>query len=416
MKRLLIILCALLAVNGFAAAQYRTQVYDSNIKTLQVLSNNEPLITPIISMNSAEEVVLSFDELSYEVSNFYYKILHCDANWIESDLTSMEYLDGFDGGMIDTYEYSVNTAVNYIHYTLRLPNDNVRLKLSGNYVVKIARGGDFEHGVVATACFSISESLVEVSAEISGSTTKELNGSYQSLVLDIMTNGVASNNKMQDFIVVVRQNNRHDNEVFLFSPTYVNGDRLHYENIEELEFEAGNQYRSVDFSSIHTYGGGIDHIGFENNMHQVVLEPNKARVDNKEAYALDAHGGYLINLQRSVDSEIEADYMMVHFYYLADEPYWGEKIYLLGGLTYNQIGLDSEMQYDMLGRFYYKSLLLKQGGYNYVYGVQTKSSNNISVKKTEGSFWESRNKYDIYVYYRPFGARYDRLVGVESFE
>jgi hypothetical protein len=48
--------------------------------------------------------------------------------------------------------------------------------------------------------------------------------------------------------------------------------------------------------------------------------------------------------------------------------------------------------------------------------VQTKSSNNISVKKTEGSFWESRNKYDIYVYYRPFGARYDRLVGVESFE
>ena len=137
-------------------------------------------------MNSAEEVVLSFDELSYEVSNFYYKILHCDANWIESDLTSMEYLDGFDGGMIDTYEYSVNTAVNYIHYTLRLPNDNVRLKLSGNYVVKIAREGDFEHGVVATACFSISESLVEVSAEISGSTTKELNGSYQSLVLDIM--------------------------------------------------------------------------------------------------------------------------------------------------------------------------------------------------------------------------------------
>ena len=416
MKRLLIILCALLAVNGFAAAQYRTQVYDSNIKTLQVLLNDMPLITPIVRLNSSDEIVVKFDELSYEASNFYYKVVHCDASWYESDLASMEYLDGFDGGLIDMYEYSVNTTVNYIHYTLRLPNDDVKLKLSGNYVVKIAREGDFEKGVVATACFSVEESLVDVHAEISGSTMHELNGRYQSLVLDLMVGAVGSRDKMQDFIVIVRQNNRRDNEVVLSEPTYVNGDRLHYENIEELEFEAGNQYRSVDFSSIHTYGGGIDHIDFEDNMHQVVLEPNKARVDNKEAYALDAHGGYLINLQRSVDSEIEADYMMVHFYYLADEPYWGEKIYLLGGLTYNQIGLDSEMQYDMLGRFYYKSLLLKQGGYNYVYGVQTKSNNNISVKKTEGSFWESRNKYDIYVYYRPFGARYDRLVGVESFE
>ena len=416
MKRLLIILCVVLAANGFVAAQYRTQIYDSNVKTLQVLLNNVPLISPVVRINSSDEIVVSFDELSYEASNFYYKIVHCDASWYESDLASMEYLDGFDGGLIDMYEYSVNTTVNYIHYTLRLPTSEVKLKLSGNYVVKIARDGDFESGVVATACFSVVEPLVDMQVEVSGSTMNELNGRYQSLVLDLMVGAVGSRDKMQDFIVVVRQNNRRDNEVLLLSPSYVNGDRLHYENMEELEFEGGNQYRSVDFSSQYTYGVGIDRVDFEDNMYQVVLEPDKTRVGNKESYAMDAHGGFLINLQKSVDSDIEADYMWVHFYYSVDEPYWDAKMYILGDLIYNAESFENEMHYDMLGRFYSKSLLLKQGGYNYVYALRPKNGSDMSVLQTEGSYGDSRNKYDVYVYYRPFGARYDRLVGMESIE
>lgn len=412
MKRLLVILCAVFAVNSFVTAQYRTQIYDSNIKTLQVLLNNEPLLTPIIEMNTSDEIVISFDELSYEASNFYYKIVHCDASWNESDLVSMEYLDEFDGGMITTYDYSVNTTVNYIHYTVRFPNEDVQLKLSGNYAVKIARDGDFERGVVATACFSVVESLVNIDVETSGLTTKELNGKYQSLTLDVMVEGVGALDKMQDFIVVVRQNGRRDSEVFLLSPTYVNGDRLRYENREELEFEGGNQYRSIDFSSVHTYGGGIDHISFEDGVYQVVLEADKMRVGNKEAYSMDAHGAYLINLQRSNNSEIEADYMWVHFYYLADAPFWDAKLYILGDLVYNEESEANEMRYDMLGRFYSKSLLLKQGGYNYMYALKSKYGREMSVVQTEGSFWESRNKYEVLVYYRPFGARYERLVGV----
>ena len=416
MKRLLVILCVVLAVNSFMKAQYRTQIYDSNIKTLQVLLNNQPLLVPIIEMNSTEEIVVSFDELSYEASNFYYKIVHCDASWNESDLVSMEYLDGFDGGMITTYDYSVNTTVNYIHYTVHFPNEDVRLKLSGNYAVKIARDGDFEDGLVATACFSVVESLVNVDVEISGLTTKELNGKYQALALDVVDNGVGALDKMQDFIVVVRQNGRRDSESFLLSPTYVNGDRLRYENREELEFEGGNQYRSIDFSSVHTYGAGIDHIDFENGVYQVVLESDKMRVGDKEAYSMDAHGGYLVNLQKSNDSDIEADYMWVHFYYLADAPFWDAKLYILGDLVYNEESVENEMRYDMLGRFYSKSLLLKQGGYNYLYALKSKFGSEMSVVQTEGSFWESRNRYDVMVYFRPFGARYDRLVGMRSVE
>lgn len=318
MRRLLIVLCLIFAVNSVFAARFCTQIYDENIKTLQVLPNGESLMLPVIEFGSADEIVVSFDELSYEASNFYYKIVHCDAYWNESNLVSMEYLDGFDGGMIDTYEYSVNTTVNYIHYKIAFPNDDVRLKLSGNYVVQIARDGDFEDGVVATACFSLVEPMVDVDVEVSGHTMKELNGRYQAVTLDVMVDGVGSRDKMQDFIVVVRQNGRLDNEAYLTRPTYVNGDRLRYENSDALIFEGGNQYRSIDFSSRYTYGAGIDHIEYDRDMYHVVLEADASRAGNQEAYAMDVHGGYVVNLQRNDYPDTEADYMWVHFYYPAE--------------------------------------------------------------------------------------------------
>ncbi len=416
MRRLLLVLSLVIAVNNVFAVRFCTQIYDKNIRTLQVLPNGESLVLPIVELGSADEIVVSFDELSYEASNFYYKIVHCDAYWEESDLASMEYLDGFDGGIIDIYDYSVNTIVNYIHYTLQLPNDDVHLKLSGNYAVVIARDGDFENDVVAVACFSLVESMVDINVEMNGRTMKELNGRYQAVALDVMAEGVESRDKMQDFIVVVRQNNRLDNEAYLTRPTYVNGGRLRYENREELIFEGGNQYRSIDFSSRYTYGGGIDHIEFDRDMYHVVLEADASRANNKEAYAMDAHGGYVINLQKNNYPDTEADYMWVHFYYPAEVPYLEGRMYILGDLTHNLSGEDSEMVYDASERCYVRSLLLKQGGYNYVYALKAKNRDELSVMQTEGSFWESRNRYDVMVYYRPFGARYDRLVGMRSVE
>lgn len=416
MKRLLIVWYLFFVVNIIFAAKYSTQIFDENIKTLQILPNGESLMLPVLELGSADEIVISFDELSYEASNFYYKIVHCDAYWNESDLASMEYLDGFDGGMIDMYDYSVNTTVNYIHYTLQLPNDDVQLKLSGNYVVLIARDGDFENGVVATTCFSLVEPMVDINVEMNGRTMKELNGRYQAVALDVMVEGVESRDKMQDFIVVVRQNNRLDNEAYLTRPTYVNGGRLRYENREELIFEGGNQYRSIDFSSRYIYGGGIDHIEFDRDMYHVVLEADASRANNKEAYAMDAHGGYVINLQKNNYPDTEADYMWVHFYYPAEVPYLEGRMYIVGDLTQNLVDNKSEMIYDLSEKCYVRSLLLKQGGYNYVYALKAKNREELSVIQTEGSFWESRNRYDVMVYFRPFGARYDRLVGMRSVE
>ena len=66
--------------------------------------------------------------------------------------------------------------------------------------------------------------------------------------------------------------------------------------------------------------------------------------------------------------------------------------------------------YNPATRAYEKSLLLKQGAYNYRYVLQ-RPGRAADAAPIEGNFYETRNEYQIRIYHRPQGARYDRLVG-----
>ena len=65
------------------------------------------------------------------------------------------------------------------------------------------------------------------------------------------------------------------------------------------------------------------------------------------------------------------------------------------------------MQYNPLTQRYEQAVLLKQGQYNYLYT----NKKGKPLADIEGNFYETRNEYQIFVYYHPFGARYDQLIG-----
>ena len=97
---------------------------------------------------------------------------------------------------------------------------------------------------------------------------------------------------MYDFTLIVKQNGREDNKVRLNKPTSVLSSKIRYDNTQELIFEGGNQYRSIDFSSRYTYGSGIDRIRYEEEEYHVYLEPALLRNDKRETYSFDAHGSF----------------------------------------------------------------------------------------------------------------------------
>ena len=129
---------------------------------------------------------ISFDEMSHDVHHYSYRVLHCNMDWTESDISSYEYVDGFTTADVIDYEHSVNTQQAYTHYSFAFPNQDMQLKASGNYVVQVYEDGDQEQ-VVAEVCFRVVEPLVGIETNIRANTDIEFNGRYQQLDIDVMT-------------------------------------------------------------------------------------------------------------------------------------------------------------------------------------------------------------------------------------
>jgi hypothetical protein len=72
------------------------------------------------------------------------------------------------------------------------------------------------------------------------------------------------------------------------------------------------------------------------------------------------------------------------------------------------------MDYSYDARMYYVEAFLKQGYYNYQYVVVPHNTGKPDEDGFEGNWYETGNQYTILTYFRPFGARYDRLMGAVS--
>ncbi len=414
MQKLIIYILLFSAMGGFAQTPYRTRIIAPNIKTLQVGVKNEKYVLPIIELKGEQKVAIRFDEMSHESHTYGYTVLHCNADWTISDLTSNEYLEGYTNGYIDVFQRSINTSYLYTHYELNLPNDDLNFKISGNYVVLIYEDNNKDKPL-AHACFSVVEPKVTISAKVRANTDIEINGRFQQLDFDVLLGGYYVRDAMSEIKTVVRQNNRIDNEVRNLKPNFVTDAKLTYINNRALIFEGGNEYHNFDISSVYAAGRGVEKINFINSHYEASLVPDKMQRGNY-IHDFDVNGKFLINHQEAFeDVHIEADYMSVHFTLPLQRPFFDGQLFLGGEFNYNLLDNNARMNYDNRREMYAQTILLKQGGYNYQYWFLPKGSTKASVEKVDGSFWQTTNEYTIYVYHRGWGERYDRLVGVRSF-
>ena len=412
MKKLSVFVLLLICISVAGQPVNRTQLLQDNIKTLLVKVNENPISLPIISMNGDETLQISFDEMSHNIHSYSYSIKHCNADWSLSNLSSTEYIDGFTTGLIDDYALSVNTTFLYTHYQFQLPSNEMKWKLSGNYIVNIFTDNQ-QDDPVAKVCFSVVEPRVQIEAAVRGNTDTELRGRLQQLDFDVLLNDYRVQDAQSEIKVVIRQNNRTDNQVTDIKPSYLGAGKLSYKNNRNLIFEGGNEYHRFDISSIYNYDEGVSAIDFVRPAFHAYLRQDQIIARNPYLTNPDVNGKFVINLQNASDDNTEADYMYVHFYLPVDAPFFDGKIYVGGEWNYNQMDKTSLMRYDNEHAMYYNTVLLKQGGYNYQYWLLTPEATKASVSAIDGSHWQTRNEYTIYVYHRPWGGRYDKLIGVK---
>ncbi len=416
-KSCFIMLFVFFATTSYAnGLVYRTQIFDSTIKTLQIGREGEKYSSNLLELNGSDVLKIKFDQLSHESHAYSYKVIHCNADWTLSNLSSNEYLQGFTTANINDFQLSSATTFLYTHYRFELPNNYMKLKISGNYVALIYEDNQSEKPV-AQVCFSIYEPKVSVNHTLRANTDIELNGRYQQIDFDLLLNGISVQSPQTEIKVLVRQNNRFDNEVFGVQPTYIGGSKLSFTNNKLLIFEGGNEFHSFDISSVYAASRGVDRIKYMQPHYEVFLTQDKIQNSKVYNHEFDANGKFVVNYQESMgSSDTEGDYMYVNFILLAKEPYFDGQIYVGGDFNFNLFNENSKIKYDFNAGMYFYRTLLKQGGYNYQYRFLQKNSSKATVERVDGSYWQTNNEYSIFVYYRPINARYDRLIGVKSFD
>lgn len=398
-----------------AQEPFRTMPLSDHIKTLQVGVAGQKLSLPVIRLNDADAICVQFDEMSHDSKNYFYSIHHCNADWTLSNITDMEAIDGSSTGMITNYANSFNTTFLYTHYSVRFPNDQMRFKISGNYRVTIYEDND-PSKAVAVACFSVVDPKVSITGTVRGNTDMEINRRMQQLDFYIDNGQFPIRDVFSELKVLVRQNGRQDNQVFGIQPSYTTSSKQSYVNNRALIFEGGNEYRSFDCSSIYTFGSGVEDIRYFAPYYHATLYPDVSRAGKAYEKLSDANGRYVINLQNYDNDSVTADYVSVHFSIPTENPFFEGSLYICGDLNYNLFDRSNRMEYNAQHNAYEQTLLLKQGGYNYMYAFVKKGESTGSLQQMEGSLWQTSNEYVIYAYYRGWGERYDRLIGVQVVE
>ena len=406
MRKYFLIVCFLFS--AFAASAQFARSLSRNISSLQMVLNDDWSKPAVITLGSDDELLFSFDELSHTYKRFTYHISHCNADWTPSELHAIDYIDGFNDRPIDEWENSVTTTQLYTHYEFTLPNDDVRLKVSGNYKVEIF-DDENDETPVAVFAFAVLAPKLRVSAKISGNTDVDTNVSHQQLSFDVHYAGYNIMSPATDVKPVIYQNRRPDNCVSGIKPTYVTSTSLQYVYNEKLIFKAGNEYRRFELTDPYAPGQNVDRVQYSEPYFHAELYTDKVRPTYTNTR--DENGRYFINTMQGYGSAIEADYAAVHFTLKA--PYDGSgDYYLCGDFNGNFFGANNRLQWDNENQCYRTVQLLKLGLYNYHYLWVPRGEQVGVTAPSEGDFYNTENEYLIMIYHREFGGRYDRLVGM----
>ena len=406
MRRIFFTLTVLLCV-AMAQAQFATS-HTRSVRTPMMVVNDDWKAPAVIVHGSDDVIHFSFDEMSHVYHRYMCRITHRNADGSMSELSEIDYLDGINDFVIECWENSHNTTQLYTHYAFDLPNDDISLKVSGNYRVDVYDEDNEDEVPVVTFEFSVLEPMVNISARISGDTDRTYNEGEQQLsfVVDHARCNVVS--PETDLIPVVYQNRRRDNAVIGVKPTYVTGKMVEYVHNDKLIFEAGNEYRRFELTDPNSPGMNVENVIYHDSAYHALLYIDKPR--RSYSNVIDENGRLYINTLEGYGMPIEADYVNVHF--AIDMPYRaGGDFYLSGDLGGNSLDKGNILYYDYEEGYYFTSCLLKLGVYNYQYVWLPDGAHRATSKFTEECFYNTENEYLIYIYHREFGARYDRLVG-----
>lgn len=387
---------------------YDNKVYVAQIKSVQCYNTQKEQSMPVITLGSSEQLLFSFDDLRGGSKNYWYTIEHCTYDWQSSGLSVLDYLDGLTEDRIIDYAYSSKTLQKYTHYSLNFPNENVKPRISGNYLLKVYEDADSKKPVCSQR-FYITDKLVNINTEVTPSNEVSLRFSNQKVNLTILHQNPIQN-PYNDIKVVLMQNRNPITAQLNTKPTYVKPGSLVYNELNGNDFEGSYEFRKFDSRSLRFKGEHVQDI-FTDSTNNITLFQDVTGNTPKYAQQNDENGAFFIRNQDNRDNDTESDYTYVQFVLNAVAPRADGDVYVIGGFNNFVLSEENKLSYEVSKKKYYARLYLKQGLYDYQYVWKDRVTGKTDSKVFEGSFFETENNYQTFVYYRKPGSRWDELIG-----
>ncbi len=405
MRRWMLFLFCTLHIMAFAKHQIKAE----NVKTLQAIVNDNWLDVPIMTLDSNDILHVGFDEMSHNYHRFVAHIEHCEADWSVSDqLFESDWLEGFNDFVIDDYENSLNTTVLYTHYQFQIPNDQCRIKMSGNYRIHVL-DEDEDNEEVLVVELRVVEKLMNVGLSVTTNTDLDFNQKYQQINMSLNYNSLKVNNPSSQIQVFVLQNGREDNMKKDVKPNYITPTGLRWEHNKALIFDAGNEYHKFEVLDPTHITLGLDRVEWNEEQRHYHVYPYLCEPQRNYLYTEDADGAFYIRNSDNIENNRLSDYVYVHYQLSPARDYGDSKVLIEGQWTTED--LDTYvMDYDPINHSYKACILQKMGYYNYQLIMRDPDGVTHRVPD-EGSFYQTENKYMALVYYKGNSDRTWRLVG-----
>lgn len=401
----------------FSQAQLADHNYAPNIHTIKLHKYADVYTYPVLVLNSNDQLELHFDDFDADIKNYYYSFQLCNADWTPANVQSYDYIRGFQSNRITTYRNSSIVQTRYTHYQVVFPERGNTITKAGNYLLRVFLNDD-KSKLVFTKRFLVVNPKAAVSAQVTQPFNANFFRTHQRVQVAVNTTNAQINTfSPQDLKVVVIQNNNWNGANVIDRPTIFRGNYFEYSDEESMTFQAGKEWRWIDLRSLRLMSERMEKLRDSDTSSRVdvFVKPDGERAGQLYVFNRDINGIYTVENRDNANPYWQSDYAWVHFTFIppGNRAYEGRNVYVFGELTNYEQDDESRMEFNDEKGVYEKSLYLKQGYYNYSYVTRTnnKSDSQPSLENTEGNYWGTENSYMVMVYFRPFGARADELIG-----
>jgi len=404
-----------LSISSFVLAQREPdQTYMNSIRTIKLFRFGDQATYPIMELGTTQQLELHFDDMDADVKYYYYTLEMRNADWSPVQMGYFDYIKGFTQQRINTYRVSSAMLTRYTHYTTSLPDRNMVPTKSGNYLLKVFLNGDTTQ-LAFTRRILVVDNKMAVATQIQQPFNQQAFKTHHRLLVQVSTKGIDIRYPQQQVKLFALQNFRWDNALQNVPPTFLKQDMLSFVNEQEMLMPAMREWRWLNIRSFRLLGDRVSSQQNTNKIFEVTVQEDLSRVGTPYYFFRDYNGMFVTETVEKINPFWEADYGKVHFSYkpAGGQPYRKE-LYLFGEISNYGKDATAKMVYNAEKQVYEGEMYLKQGYYDYVFGLYDPATRRFEMDATEGNVWETENTYLVLIYYRELGGRYDQLLGLQA--